>query len=41
MNSKSYQAIVVPDWGANDFKTGTIRAVIRQLSPDWDEFRNA
>ena len=29
----------VPDWGRRDLKLGTIRAVVRNLGIDWDEFR--
>ena len=32
---------VVPDWGGKDLKLGTIRAVVRQLALDWDDFNNA
>jgi predicted RNA binding protein YcfA (HicA-like mRNA interferase family) len=28
----------VPDWGAKDLKTGTLRAIIRQLGLDWKTF---
>jgi mRNA interferase HicA len=31
----------VPDWGSKDLKTGTVRAIIRQLALDWDEFQQA
>ena len=27
-----------PDWGSNDLKTGTVRAVVRQLGLDWQAF---
>ena len=37
-NPKTGQATVIPDWGAKDLKTGTIRAAIRQLGIDWREF---
>ena len=29
-----------PDWGAKDLKLGTLRAVIRQLGLDWQDFLN-
>ena len=31
----------LPDWGAKDLKIGTLRAVIRQLGLDWEEFLKA
>jgi predicted RNA binding protein YcfA (HicA-like mRNA interferase family) len=31
----------VPDWGSKDLKMGTVRAIIRQLGLDWDEFNQA
>ena len=34
-------ATVVPDWGARDLKTGTVRGVVRQLEIDWTAFVNA
>jgi predicted RNA binding protein YcfA (HicA-like mRNA interferase family) len=32
---------VVPDWGKKELKLGTIRAVVRQLGLDWEDFKNA
>ena len=29
----------VPDWGAKDLKEGTVRAIVRQLALDWEEFK--
>ena len=31
----------VPDWGSKDLKTGTLRAAIKQLGLDWNEFEKA
>jgi hypothetical protein len=31
----------LPDWGHKDLKMGTLRAVVRQLGLDWQEFLNA
>jgi hypothetical protein len=31
----------LPDWGTKDLKLGTLRAVIRQLGLDWQDFLNA
>jgi mRNA interferase HicA len=30
--------VSVPDWGSNDLKMGTLRAVIKNLGFEWDEF---
>ncbi len=27
-----------PDWGSKDLKNGTLRAAVKQLGLDWDEF---
>jgi len=40
-NPATQQATVVPDWGGKDLKLGTVRAVVRQLGLDWEQFRNA
>jgi predicted RNA binding protein YcfA (HicA-like mRNA interferase family) len=34
-------ATTVPDWGRRDLKLGTIRAAVRQLGLDWQEFQSA
>lgn len=31
----------VPDWGSKDLKSGTIRAAVRQLGLDCEEFKKA
>ena len=31
----------LPDWGGRDLKLGTVRALIRQLGIEWQEFENA
>lgn len=28
----------LPDWGSKDIKLGTLRAVVRQLGLDWQQF---
>ncbi len=38
-NPASDRATVVPDRGKDDLKLGTVRAVVRQLGLDWDEFK--
>jgi mRNA interferase HicA len=37
-NLANNQIAPLPDWGAKDLKLGTLRAVIRQLGLDWQEF---
>ena len=33
--------VPVPDWGSKDLKIGTLRAIVRQLEFDWEDFKNA
>jgi mRNA interferase HicA len=40
-NRKTNRITPLPDWGSKDLKLGTLRAVIRQLGLDWDDFTNA
>lgn len=40
-NPLSDRIAPVPDWGSKDLKLGTVRAIIRQLELDWDEFTRA
>jgi predicted RNA binding protein YcfA (HicA-like mRNA interferase family) len=40
-NPSSQQATVVPDWGGNDLKSGTVRAIVRQLGIAWADFVQA
>ena len=40
-NPSAGRASIVPDWGGNDLKLGTIRGVVRQLALDWDSFQSA
>ena len=28
----------IPDWGSKDLKMGTLRAAVKQLGLEWDEF---
>jgi predicted RNA binding protein YcfA (HicA-like mRNA interferase family) len=37
-NPATSRSTVVPDWGSRDLKTGTVRAVVRQLGLDWEAF---
>lgn len=41
INPTTGQATVVPDWGSKDLKVGTLRAVVRQLGLDWQDFTEA
>jgi len=38
-NPNQQRVAPVPDWGNKDLKLGTIRAIVRQLGLDWDEFK--
>jgi mRNA interferase HicA len=40
-NPRTERIAPLPDWGGKDLKLGTVRAVIRQLGLDWEEFRKA
>ncbi|MDQ2946573.1 MAG: hypothetical protein M3Y27_11615 [Acidobacteriota bacterium] len=35
------RGVVLLDWGGRDLKLGTIRAAVRQLQIDWEEFKKA
>ena len=41
LNPVTGQRTVVPDWGGDDLKLGTIRGVVRQLGLTWDDFEQA
>ena len=40
-NSPTKLVIIVPDWGAKDLKTGTLRAIVKDLGLEWDDFISA
>ncbi|MEZ4659475.1 MAG: type II toxin-antitoxin system HicA family toxin [Caldilineaceae bacterium] len=40
-NPQNGRIVPIPDWGRKDLKMGTIRAIVRQLELDWDEFSKA
>ena len=40
-NPQTQKDAVLPDWGSRDLKIGTLRAAVRQLSMDWQEFQRA
>lgn len=39
--AKDDRFTVVPDWGARDLKLGTVRAAVRQLGLDWEDFKRS
>jgi predicted RNA binding protein YcfA (HicA-like mRNA interferase family) len=41
LNPATDRITVVPDWGGDDLKLGTIRGAIRQLGVSWDDFLRA
>ena len=38
-NPSTGTTTVVPDWGKDDLKLGTVRAIARQLGLEWDDFK--
>lgn len=40
-NPVSGRVTAVPDWGPKDLKLGTLRAVLRQLRIEWEEFEES
>ncbi len=40
-NPATERATVIPNWSGRDLKLGTVRAAIRQLGIDRQEFQNA
>ena len=40
-NPASKRSTVVPDHGGKDLKIGTLRAAVKQLGLDWDDFEKA
>ena len=41
LNPANNRSTVVPDWGGRDLKLGTVRAAVRQLGLEWDQFAGA
>jgi mRNA interferase HicA len=41
LNPATGRIAMVPDWGGDDLKLGTIRAALRQLGIAWDDFNRA
>ncbi len=40
-NPKTGEGAPLPDWGGRDIKLGTLRAALRQLGIEWDDFQKA
>ena len=40
-NPATDRLATLPDWGAKDLKLGTLRAAVRQLGLDWQDFLDA
>lgn len=41
INPATGESTVIPDWGGDDLKSGTVRGVVRQLGLSWEEFGRA
>ena len=41
LNPVTGNSTIVPDWGGDDLKLGTIRGAVRPLGLSWDEFSRA
>ena len=39
-NPSTKRVTVIPDWSSRDLKIGTVKATIRQLGIEWDDFEN-
>jgi predicted RNA binding protein YcfA (HicA-like mRNA interferase family) len=37
-NPRTDRISPLPDWGSKDLKLGTLRAIVKQLGLEWDEF---
>lgn len=40
-NPDTGRSTILPDWGGRDLKAGTVRAAVRQLGLDWQQFLSA
>lgn len=40
-NPATHRISILPDWGSSDLKIGTIRAVVKQLGIEWNDFSKA
>jgi len=41
LNPETNRAAVLPDWGATDLKSGTLRVALKQLGIAWEEFEKS
>lgn len=41
LNPSTSRGTVVPDWGPRELKLGTVRAALRQLGIEWEDFEGA
>jgi mRNA interferase HicA len=41
VNSTSGAGTILPDWGGKDLKQGAVRAAVRQLGLEWEDFLRA
>ncbi len=41
LNPANGRVTTLPDWGGHDLKAGTVRAAVRQLGLDWQDFERA
>lgn len=40
INPTTGKGTVIPDWGNQDLKIGTLRSIVRQLGLDWEQFKS-
>ncbi len=41
INPATTQGTVIPDWGSDDLKLGTIRTAVKRLGIEWEDFEKA
>jgi mRNA interferase HicA len=41
INPVANRGAPIPDWGSRDLKKGTLRAAIKQLGLEWEEFEKS
>ena len=41
LNPVTKKVTVIPNWSGRDLKIGTVKAIIRQLGIEWDDFENS
>jgi mRNA interferase HicA len=40
-NPATNRSTILPDWGGNDLKKGTLHGAVRQLGINWSDFEKA